>query len=83
MESTYEDTTKDTIVDDLWKSIRHNISKSDGFEALSVYVNFAHGDEPTTAWYSERKLEKLSKLKRTWDPKEVFSFYNPIPLTWR
>ncbi|KAL5333401.1 FAD-binding domain-containing protein [Aspergillus crustosus] len=82
LESTYTNSNKDAIVDELWQSIRHSLSRTNGFGDLSVYVNFAHGDEGPVAWYSERKLERLSALKRKWDPNQLFSFYNAIPLDW-
>lgn len=53
-----------------------------GFDDLAVYMNFAHGDEGPAVWYSPEKLENLTRLKREWDPKELFSFYQPVPLSY-
>ncbi|KAI1416403.1 FAD binding domain-containing protein [Hypoxylon sp. FL1857] len=45
---------------------------------LTVYVNYAHGDEGRVAWYSERKLPKLLSLKSRWDPKTLFNWTNGL-----
>ncbi|XXG96375.1 hypothetical protein Hte_002657 [Hypoxylon texense] len=45
---------------------------------LTVYVNYAHGDEGRVAWYSERKLPKLLALKSRWDPKNLFKWTNAL-----
>lgn len=82
MESTLKDASQDGIVDELWQPIRRNFSITNGFGDLSVYVNFAHGDEGPEAWYGSRKLRRLSELKRKWDPNQLFSFYDPVPLLW-
>ena len=50
-----------------------------GFGSPAVYVNFAHGDEGPAVWYGARKLSRLGLLKRQWDPRGLFSFYNAIP----
>ncbi|KAI1318598.1 FAD binding domain-containing protein [Xylariaceae sp. FL0255] len=45
---------------------------------IEVYVNYAHGDEGSVAWYTERKLPKLLELKKQWDPKGLFNWSNPF-----
>ena len=47
---------------------------------LNAYVNYAYGDESPKALYGyeEWRLEKLRMLKRAWDPKGAYDFYNPI-----
>ena len=47
-------------------------------KSLSVYVNYAHGDEGRAAWYSERKLPRLLTLKARWDPKTLFNWSNGL-----
>lgn len=44
------------------------------------YVNYASGEEsrPEMYGYEEWRLAKLERLKRIWDPKNRFGFYNPI-----
>ncbi|KAF2261385.1 FAD-binding domain-containing protein [Lojkania enalia] len=45
-----------------------------------TYVNYAIGDEPKQEvyGYEDWRWEKLTGLKRTWDPMNRFRFYNPI-----
>ncbi|KAK8123395.1 hypothetical protein PG999_003313 [Apiospora kogelbergensis] len=47
---------------------------------LHAYVNYASGDEGLEAiyGYDQWRLEKLRRLKQTWDPKGRMDFYNPI-----
>ncbi|KAI1332613.1 FAD binding domain-containing protein [Xylariaceae sp. FL0255] len=47
-----------------------------GKNPLSVYVNYAHGDEGPVAWYSSRKLPALHAIKSKYDPKNLFHFTN-------
>lgn len=64
----------------MFQRARSKVQATSGFDQLAVYVNFAHGDEGPAAWYSAEKLKNLTRLKRKWDPKELFSFYQPVPL---
>ncbi|KAH7320279.1 hypothetical protein B0I35DRAFT_431078 [Stachybotrys elegans] len=72
------DPSQVSSVNEFGKEIRDRFQRGSGRRDLSVYVNFAHGDEPAKAWYSSRKLPKLRELKRRYDPNSSFSFYNPI-----
>lgn len=54
--------------------------RTSGYNSSTVYTNFAHGDEGPAAWYGARKLDRLSNLKLKWDPNELLSFYNQVPL---
>lgn len=83
LESEYDDRRYDESVDEFLNSARRKLSKTSGFDTPSVYVNFAHGDEGPAVWYGARKLEKLSRLKRIWDPHGLFNFYNPVPASWQ
>jgi hypothetical protein len=43
------------------------------------YVNYASGQETKPEMYGyDFRLEKLQKLKKEWDPKNRFGFYNPV-----
>jgi hypothetical protein len=64
----------------LFKNARGAVQATSGFKHLAVYLNFAHGDEGPAVWYSLEKLDNLTHLKRKWDPKALFSFYQPVPL---
>jgi fumiquinazoline A oxidase len=73
-------TTLNNAANTYLKGARGTLQATSGFTNLSVYVNFAHGDEGPAVWYSPRKLENLTRLKQKWDPDERFSFYQPVPL---
>ncbi|KAL8934515.1 MAG: hypothetical protein Q9216_005873 [Gyalolechia sp. 2 TL-2023] len=47
---------------------------------LNAYSNYANGDETLEEIYGYEpwRLEKLRRLKRTWDPDGKFRFFNPI-----
>jgi len=77
-----DDPILDTKVDTFWKASMAKFQKTSGYDNLTIYVNYAHGDEGPEVWYGAQKLERLSRLKREWDPDQVFSWYQPIPLHW-
>ena len=54
------------------------MQKISGKDELQVYTHFAHGDEGAAAWYSRANVPRLRELKRSYDPKSMFSFYNPV-----
>ncbi|PSR81486.1 hypothetical protein BD289DRAFT_372588 [Coniella lustricola] len=80
LECEFEDVTQDSQVDKFLDEARSLLTAVSGFQKPAVYVNFAHGDEGPAAWYGQENLEKLSVLKREWDPKNLFGFYNSISL---
>nr|QNC49721.1 Hfaza2M [Hypoxylon fragiforme] len=80
LESEYDDRRKDSLVDAFLHSARHNLTSASGFDEPVVYVNFAHGDEGPAAWYGARNLARLSELKRKWDPRGLFNYYNAVPM---
>ncbi|KAI0404550.1 hypothetical protein F4802DRAFT_566389 [Xylaria palmicola] len=49
-------------------------------QELHSYVNYAFGDETTQSWYGYEKWRqnRLSSLKKKYDPHGKFSFYAPI-----
>ncbi|KAL3458978.1 FAD-dependent oxidase [Aspergillus heterothallicus] len=55
-------------------------TRTGGFNESRVYVSYAHGDESLEAKYGERKLPRLLRLKKKWDPKGLFSFNNGLPV---
>ncbi|KAA8565447.1 hypothetical protein MFRU_006g00290 [Monilinia fructicola] len=59
--------------------LRRDFAATSGYPDLSVYVNYAHGDEKIEQIYGSRKLPRLANLKKTWDPDNVFAFNNPLP----
>ncbi|KAI1867719.1 uncharacterized protein JN550_006860 [Neoarthrinium moseri] len=65
-------------LDKFGKDIRGLVQRGSGRRDLETYVHFSHGDEGPAAWYTKGKLPGLRKLKRTYDPESLFSWYNPI-----
>jgi hypothetical protein len=76
------DTSIYGLVDKFAQSARSQITNTSGYESLATYSNYARGDEAPTSWYSARKLQRLSAVKRRWDPKQLFSWSRPVPLQW-
>ncbi|KAM0796584.1 FAD-dependent oxidase [Usnea florida] len=74
----YTDPNLESTVDNFAKSARTRIANTSGLAGLQVYVSYAHGDEPVTDIYGQRKLGRLRALKRMWDPRGVFDFDNPF-----
>jgi tRNA pseudouridine synthase 9 len=65
----------------LGDSLRAILLKGTAVNELRAYVNYAAGNEGPKSWYGYEpwRLERLSKLKRKYDPKGKFSYYAPIP----
>ncbi|KAF1946695.1 hypothetical protein EJ02DRAFT_462368 [Clathrospora elynae] len=60
---------------------RAAFAKANGADkGLEVYVNYAHGNEGRDAWYGADKLPRLSTIKSTWDPSNLFNFTNGFVL---
>ncbi|KAL2788811.1 hypothetical protein BJX66DRAFT_326833 [Aspergillus keveii] len=59
--------------------IRSRLAATSGYGDLSVYVNYAIGDETLEQRYGKRKLPRLSELKRRYDPGNVFRFHHALP----
>lgn len=60
--------------------LRNIIYEGSGSPELHTYVNYAHGDEPLQAVYGYEpwRLERLRHLKKKYDPKGRFSFFEPF-----
>ncbi|KAK0701960.1 hypothetical protein B0T26DRAFT_865985 [Lasiosphaeria miniovina] len=65
-------------LDKFGKNVRSLMRPGSGRTDLEVYVHFGHGDEGPAAWYSAAKLPRLNALKAVYDPKNLFSYYNPV-----
>lgn len=68
--------------DRLGRELRDSWASTSGYPELSVYVNYAHGDETLRQRYADRKLARLAALKRKWDPDIVFAYNNALPTTY-
>ena len=68
--------------DRLGRELRDSWALTSGYPELSVYVNYAHGDEMLQQRYGDRKLPRLAALKKKWDPNNVFAYNNVLPTTY-
>lgn len=59
--------------------LRKDLVATSGYSELTVFVNYAHGDEKLEQIYSKEKLPRLAALKKTWDPNRVFRYNNGLP----
>uniref|UniRef100_A0A8H7TQE8 FAD-binding PCMH-type domain-containing protein n=1 Tax=Bionectria ochroleuca TaxID=29856 RepID=A0A8H7TQE8_BIOOC len=50
-----------------------------GYPDVSVYVNYASGNETVEQKFGKDKLPRLASLKRKWDPRNAFRWTNPLP----
>lgn len=62
--------------------MRQALVEGSGEGRLNAYVNYAFGDETLPEMYGHEswRLEKLSRLKKQYDPLGRFNFYAPIDL---
>ncbi|TGJ85551.1 hypothetical protein E0Z10_g3189 [Xylaria hypoxylon] len=67
----------------LGMELRDEVTATAGYPDLSVFINYAHGDEKVEQIYGTDNLAKLAKLKKKWDPNCVFSFNNGLPTQYR
>lgn len=60
--------------------LRNILHRASGQYHMSVYVNYAFGNENPISWYGEEKWrqERLKSLKNKYDPKGKFSFFGPV-----
>lgn len=74
------DDTLDARAAELGNKLRDLLHEATGRETYRAYVNYAYGNEDDEQLYGSEKWRqcKLRALKKTYDPKEKFSFYNPI-----
>ena len=67
------------LLEDFGKGLRSLLQLGSGRPDLETYVHFGHGDEGPKSWYSAAKLPRLAALKRVYDPRNLFRWYNPVP----
>ncbi|KAI2471392.1 FAD-binding domain-containing protein [Annulohypoxylon bovei var. microspora] len=61
------------------RELRQDIVTTSGYPDRSVYVNYAHGDETLEQIYGKDKLPRLARLKKEWDPDNVFKYHHALP----
>ncbi|KAL9619842.1 MAG: hypothetical protein Q9160_005582 [Pyrenula sp. 1 TL-2023] len=79
--STVGDPVEKTA-NELGRELRSDWAKTSGYGDLTVYVNYAWGDESLESIYGASKLPRLAKLKAQYDPNNVFSFYHALPTSY-
>ncbi|KAI0505864.1 hypothetical protein F5B22DRAFT_660898 [Xylaria bambusicola] len=63
--------------------LRDELLLTSGYDEVSVFVNYARGDEGLESIYGRDKLPRLVELKKTWDPNNIFAYNNyPLPLEY-
>lgn len=82
LQTTYTDESVAGVADAWGRRWRDDIFKPEhsGYPVESVYMNYAHGDEPLQAMYGWEpwRLERLRSLKKRYDPHGFFNFYNSV-----
>ncbi|KEY66061.1 hypothetical protein S7711_09426 [Stachybotrys chartarum IBT 7711] len=58
--------------------IRADIAENSGYDQLTSYMNFAHGDESVEQIFGPN-LPRLISLKKKWDPENLFGYHYAIP----
>ena len=58
--------------------LRNMVVSTSGYNGLTTYVSYAHGEETLEQKYGANKLPRLQALKKKWDPQNIFAFNNAI-----
>lgn len=64
------------------RELRKDFAATSGYGKLTVYVNYAKGDEGLEAIYSAGKLPRLAGLKKKYDPTNAFKYFHPLPTSY-
>lgn len=65
------------------QDIRNDFVETSGYSNLTVYVNYAHGDESLESIYGADKLPALASLKKEWDPHNAFRYNFALPTQYQ
>jgi Berberine and berberine like len=70
----------DAQAEEFGRHARNLLKAGSGSPEQHSYVNYAHGDESLEEVYGYEpwRLQKLRWLKKKYDPKNKFGFYEPI-----
>ncbi|KAI0202890.1 hypothetical protein F4808DRAFT_458596 [Astrocystis sublimbata] len=74
--------TVETAANAMGRELRSDFAATSGYGNLTVYVNYAAGDESLESIYGANKLPRLAKLKAQYDPNNVFRFYHALPTSY-
>lgn len=66
----------------LGAELRSDMAATSGYDNLTVYLNYAYGDETLEQIFGEEKLPKLASLKAEYDPTNAFGFYHALPTSY-
>ncbi|RDW79379.1 hypothetical protein BP6252_04017 [Coleophoma cylindrospora] len=77
-----DDTTTAAAAAALALELRDDFTATSGYPELTVYINYAHGDETLEQKYGADKLPRLAALKKTWDPENAFGYNNGLPTSY-
>ncbi|KAK0622036.1 hypothetical protein B0T17DRAFT_609009 [Bombardia bombarda] len=64
------------------QELRRDLAATSAYPELTVFLNYARGDETKEQIYSKCKLPRLAALKKKWDPTNAFGFNNPVPMRY-
>ncbi|OQD81687.1 hypothetical protein PENANT_c026G10445 [Penicillium antarcticum] len=64
------------------RAVRAAYVATSGYDDLAVYVSYGHGDETLGQMFGNNVLH-LQRLKKRWDPDNVFRFYHDLTSTPR
>lgn len=64
------------------RAVRAAYVATSGYDDLAVYVSYGHGDETLGQMFGNNVL-RLQRLKKRWDPDNVFRFYHDLASTPR
>ncbi|KAI0430782.1 hypothetical protein F5Y09DRAFT_355762 [Xylaria sp. FL1042] len=77
------DTVTEAASHQLGLELRDDLLLTSGYDEVSVFVNYARGDEGLESIYGRDKLPRLAELKKKWDPSNIFAYNNyPLPLEY-
>lgn len=72
--------TTERAANRLGLDLRSNFAVASGYAGgLSIYANYAHGDETLEQVFTKANLPRLARLKAKWDPTNVFAYNIPLP----
>ncbi|KAL8652658.1 MAG: hypothetical protein Q9210_002552 [Variospora velana] len=85
IEMAYIDQSVTEVADSWARGWRDRLSSTEvsGYDRMIIYQNYGHGDEPITALYGYERWrhERLTALKREFDPRGQFNGYHAVPAT--